>query len=200
DNFFDMKGVIGINAITGDRKIEQLIHYRDRLARELMMDGVNFDWSGDLLSHISIAKKANPQSFIANIQHEAPFGTFRNFQFTFDNQHTTEAATINTNVANAASTSAETPESIIQTINNIDNSQLLNMLESLFESKENVHDEYSIDNIEADLRKMMLSFVDPIHRFDIEQGEIKSCFVYQYESVTGQSTSVEAAHFEGVNV
>ena len=203
DNFFDLKGVIGINAITGDRKIEQLIHYRDRLAGELMTDGINFDWAGSLLSHISIVKEANLQLFIANIEHESPFGTFRNFQFTFDNYPTAEAATINTNVTIASSTLAQSPESIFQPINNIDNkidnTQLLSILESVFGSKENVHDEYSIDKIETSLREMMLSIIDPMHHLDIQQGQIKSCFIYQYDGQADQTSRVAAPLSEEVN-
>ncbi|NDD62633.1 MAG: hypothetical protein EBZ36_01425 [Acidobacteria bacterium] len=200
DNVFDLRGVIGINAIAGDRAIEQLIHYRDRLARELTTDGLKFEWADTLLSHVSATNGVSRQVFIADLEHKSPFGTVRPFQFSFDDPHTAEAAVINTNVIAATNQTIQTPESILESMNNIGNEQLLNALKSVLGSERKTHCEYAVDNIESTLRQMMLKFTDPMHRFDIQQGEIKSCFIYQYDGETDQSTSAEAHRLEEVNV
>jgi hypothetical protein len=62
-----------------------------------------------------------------------------------------------------------------------------------------VHDEYSIDKIETSLREMMLSIIDPMHHLDIQQGQIKSCFIYQYDGQADQTSRVAAPLSEEVN-
>jgi hypothetical protein len=64
---FDPSGIVGINAIAGDRTIEQLLHYRDLLKNELKSDNVDFKWAQNLGGCFSSVNGEPAHAWIANV-------------------------------------------------------------------------------------------------------------------------------------
>jgi superfamily II DNA or RNA helicase len=65
--FFDISGEVGINAIAGDRTIEQLLHYRDLLKRDLIDHGIDLSWAEELRGCFSSANGVSESDWIASV-------------------------------------------------------------------------------------------------------------------------------------
>lgn len=183
-NGFTFNGAAEVNSTESDRTIEQLSQYHDQLRQELKADGIDPLWANELQAALTSQNGEVSTSFLADIKVEAPDGTTK--QFIFDHQDCSRAL------------GGSQSKGEFGVFN--DNQRLLLAVKAIVDNCNLAYQSQSFKEIESIVRGHLINVTDPMHRFDIEQGEIKSCFIYQYESVTGQSTSAAAQHLEGVNV
>ena len=65
--FFDTSGEVEINAIVGDRTIEQLLHYRDLLKQDLIDRGIDLSWVEHLRGCFSSVNGGSESDWIASV-------------------------------------------------------------------------------------------------------------------------------------
>lgn len=182
-NGFTFNGAAEFNSTESDRTIEQLSQYHDQLRQELKADGINTLWAGELQTALTSQTGEGSNSFIADIKVETPDGTLK--QFIFDHQDCLEIRGDSQSLREFGIFS--------------DNQRLLSAVKVIADNRNLVYQYQTLNEIESKVRRYLICVTNQMERFDIQQGEIKSCFIYQYDGQADQTTSAEAPHLEEVN-
>jgi hypothetical protein len=182
-NGFTFNGAVEFNSTESDRTIEQLSQYHDQLRQALNADGIDTLWADELQAALTSQMGEGSNSFIADVKVETPDGTTKHF--IFDHQD--------------CSVISEDSQSLRECGIFSDNQRLLSAVKMITNNRNLVYQHQTLTEIEPKVRRYLISVTNQSEHFDIQQGQIKSCFIYQYDGQADQTSRVAAPLSEEVN-